>query len=45
VTAARLSPRGLAAGATAFTIWGLFPVYFHALNAVAARAAAATSPA
>jgi chloramphenicol-sensitive protein RarD len=36
MTAARLSPRGLAAGATAFTLWGLFPVYFHALNAVPA---------
>jgi chloramphenicol-sensitive protein RarD len=36
MTAARLSPRGLAAGAAAFTIWGLFPVYFHALSAVPA---------
>jgi chloramphenicol-sensitive protein RarD len=30
----RLSPRGLAAGSAAFTIWGLFPVYLHALSAV-----------
>jgi chloramphenicol-sensitive protein RarD len=36
MTAARLSPRGLAAGAAAFTIWGLFPVYFHPLSAVPA---------
>jgi len=36
MTAARLSPRGLAAGAAAFTLWGLFPVYFHSLSAVAA---------
>jgi chloramphenicol-sensitive protein RarD len=36
MTAARLSPRGLAAGAAAFTIWGLFPVYLHALSGVAA---------
>jgi chloramphenicol-sensitive protein RarD len=34
--AARLSPRGLAAGTTAFTLWGLFPIYFHALSAVPA---------
>ncbi|MGO9802652.1 MAG: EamA family transporter RarD [Steroidobacteraceae bacterium] len=33
---ARLSPRGLAAGAAAFTIWGLFPVYLHPLSAVPA---------
>lgn len=33
---ARLSSRGLAAGAAAFTIWGLFPVYLHALSAVPA---------
>jgi chloramphenicol-sensitive protein RarD len=32
----RLSPRGLAAGTTAFTLWGLFPIYFHALRAVPA---------
>jgi chloramphenicol-sensitive protein RarD len=30
------SARGLAAGATAFTIWGLFPVYLHPLREVAA---------
>ena len=36
MTGARLSPRGLAAGAAAFTIWGLFPVYLHALAAVPA---------
>jgi len=36
MTAARLSPRGLAAGLAAFTLWGLFPVYFHALSAVPA---------
>jgi chloramphenicol-sensitive protein RarD len=36
MTAARLSPRGLAAGAAAFSIWGLFPVYFHSLSAVPA---------
>jgi len=34
VTAARLSPRGLAAGSAAFFIWGLFPVYLHPLSAV-----------
>jgi chloramphenicol-sensitive protein RarD len=34
--AARLSPRGLAAGTTAFTLWGLFPIYFHSLSAVPA---------
>src|SRR5579864_1601131 len=33
---ARLSPRGLAAAAAAFTIWGLFPVYLHPLGAVPA---------
>lgn len=33
---ARLSPRGLAAAGAAFTIWGLFPVYLHALSAVPA---------
>ena len=36
MTAARLSPRGLAAASTAFTIWGLFPIYLHALRAVPA---------
>ena len=36
MTAARLSPRGLAAAAAAFTIWGLFPVYLHALSSVPA---------
>jgi chloramphenicol-sensitive protein RarD len=36
MTAARLSPRGLAAAVVAFTIWGLFPVYLHALRAVPA---------
>jgi chloramphenicol-sensitive protein RarD len=30
------SGRGLAAAATAFTIWGLFPVYLHPLREVAA---------
>lgn len=32
--AARLSPRGLAAAASAFTLWGLFPIYLHALSSV-----------
>lgn len=36
MTAARLSPRGLAAGTAAFTIWGLFPVYLHPLRGVPA---------
>jgi chloramphenicol-sensitive protein RarD len=36
MTAARLSPRGLLAGAAAFTIWGLFPVYLHPLREVPA---------
>jgi chloramphenicol-sensitive protein RarD len=36
MTAARLSPRGLAAGTAAFTIWGLFPVYLHPLSGVPA---------
>jgi len=36
MTSARLSPRGLAAGAAAFTIWGLFPVYLHGLSGVPA---------
>ena len=34
MTAARLSPRGLAAGIAAFTIWGLFPLYLHGLRSV-----------
>jgi chloramphenicol-sensitive protein RarD len=34
--AARLSSRGLAAAAAAFTIWGLFPIYLHALRTVPA---------
>lgn len=34
MSSGRLSPRGLAAAAAAFTIWGLFPVYLHALSAV-----------
>jgi chloramphenicol-sensitive protein RarD len=33
---ARLSPRGLAAGIAAFTIWGLFPLYLHGLSSVPA---------
>ncbi len=36
MTAPRLSPRGLAAAAAAFTIWGLFPVYLHPLREVPA---------
>jgi len=36
MTAARLSARGLAAAVAAFGLWGLFPVYFHALSAVPA---------
>ena len=36
MTVARPSPRGLAAGAAAFTIWGLFPVYLHPLRGVPA---------
>jgi chloramphenicol-sensitive protein RarD len=36
MTAARLSPRGLLAGAGAFTIWGVFPVYLHPLREVPA---------
>jgi len=36
MTAARLSPRGLAAGSAAFLIWGLFPVYLHPLSGVPA---------
>jgi chloramphenicol-sensitive protein RarD len=34
MTVERLSPRGLAAAGAAFTLWGLFPVYLHALSAV-----------
>jgi chloramphenicol-sensitive protein RarD len=36
MTPARLSPRGLAAASAAFILWGLFPVYFHALSTVSA---------
>jgi chloramphenicol-sensitive protein RarD len=36
MTPPRLSPRGLAAGAAAFVIWGLFPLYLHALRDVPA---------
>jgi len=36
MTAGRLSPRGLAAASAAFTIWGLFPIYLHALRTVPA---------
>src|SRR5215469_6996438 len=36
MTAARLSPRGLAASLAGFALWGLFPIYFHALRAVPA---------
>ena len=36
MTAARLSTRGLTAGAAAFTIWGLFPLYLHPLREVPA---------
>jgi chloramphenicol-sensitive protein RarD len=36
VTAARLSPRALAAAAAAFSIWGLFPLYLHPLSRVPA---------
>jgi chloramphenicol-sensitive protein RarD len=36
MTAARPSSRGLAAGAAAFAIWGLFPVYLHPLRGVPA---------
>ncbi len=36
MTPARLSPRGLLAGAGAFTIWGLFPIYLHPLREVPA---------
>src|SRR5262245_7161872 len=36
MTAARVSPRGLAAATVAFAIWGLFPVYLHSLSGVPA---------
>src|SRR3984893_15672221 len=36
MTAARLSPKGLAAATAAFSIWGLFPVYLHPLSGVPA---------
>jgi chloramphenicol-sensitive protein RarD len=36
MSTARLSPRGLAAAAAAFTLWGAFPVYLHPLSAVPA---------
>ena len=36
MTPPRLSTRGLLAGAAAFTIWGLFPLYLHPLRAVPA---------
>src|SRR5215469_8898402 len=36
MTAARLSPRGLAASVAGFVLWGLFPIYFHSLSAVPA---------
>ena len=36
MTGARLSPRGLAAAAAAFIIWGLLPVYLHFLSGVPA---------
>ena len=36
MTRANLSRRGLAAAAAAFSIWGLFPVYLHALSGVSA---------
>jgi len=36
MSSARLSPRGLIAGSTAFLIWGLFPVYLHPLSGVPA---------
>ena len=36
MTPGRLSPRGLAAASAAFIIWGLFPIYLHALRAVPA---------
>jgi chloramphenicol-sensitive protein RarD len=36
MSAPRLSSRGLLAGAAAFTIWGLFPLYLHPLREVPA---------
>jgi len=36
MTPARLAPRGLAAATAAFALWGLFPLYLHALAAVPA---------
>ena len=33
-SAARFSRRGLAAAVAAFSIWGLFPIYLHALSGV-----------
>jgi len=36
MSAARPASRGLAAVCAAFTIWGLFPVYFHPLSVVPA---------
>ena len=36
MTGTRLSPRGLAAAAAAFGIWGLLPVYLHFLGTVPA---------
>ena len=36
MSSARLSRRGLAAASAAFTIWGLFPIYLHALSRVPA---------
>lgn len=34
MTPARLSGRGLAAGAAAFTLWGMLPIYLHELKDV-----------
>jgi chloramphenicol-sensitive protein RarD len=34
MTPPRAAPRGLAAGAAAFVMWGLFPLYLHALGTV-----------
>ena len=36
MTPARPAARGLAAATTAFTLWGLFPIYLHALKTVPA---------
>ena len=36
MTAPRSAARGLAAGTTAFAIWGLFPLYLHPLSGVPA---------